>query len=100
MAERHVGSAQARVKRCGKSAPASWRHGGQANPTRCKAKQDRLKAARRGPGRPLRWMAAHDRIRLTGLLREGPSSEGPFYAVRSAWGWELIAGTRRHASSG
>jgi hypothetical protein len=31
----------ARVKWCGKSAPASRRRGGQANPTRCKAKQER-----------------------------------------------------------
>jgi len=64
--------AQARVKRCGKSAPASWRHGGQANPTGCKAKQDRLQVARQGPGRPLRWMVVHDKIRLIGVLRRGP----------------------------
>ena len=31
----------ARVKRCGKSAPAARRRAGQANPTRCKAKQGR-----------------------------------------------------------
>ena len=86
MARQHVRRAQARVKRCGKSAPAPWRHGGQANPTRCKAKQDRLKAARRGPGRPLRWMVAHDRIRLTGLLRKSPAHAGLFYARRSAEG--------------
>src|SRR4029079_11517620 len=41
-----------RVKGCGKSAPASRRRGGQANPTRCKAKPDRSQAARQGPGRP------------------------------------------------
>ena len=74
MAEPHVSSAQVRVKRCGKSAPASRRRGGSANPTRCKTKQDRLQAARRGPGRSQRWMVVHDRIRLTGvpegLLRE------------------------------
>jgi hypothetical protein len=29
------------VKWCGKSAPAPRRRGGQANPARCKAKQDR-----------------------------------------------------------
>ena len=52
MARSHVQRAQARVKGRGKSAPASWRHGGQVNPTRCKAKQDRLQAARQGPGRP------------------------------------------------
>jgi hypothetical protein len=34
-------SSPARVKRCGKSAPASRRRGGRANPTRCKAKQGR-----------------------------------------------------------
>jgi hypothetical protein len=72
--------AQARVKWCGKSAPASRRRGGWANPTRCKAKQDRLQVTRRGPGRPQRWMAAHDRIRLTGLLRKSPAHAGLFYA--------------------
>src|SRR3954454_25009062 len=76
MARLHVGLAQARGKWCGKSAPAPWRHGGQANPTRCKAKQDRSKVARRGPGRPHRWMAAHDRIRLTGLLPKTPAPRG------------------------
>jgi hypothetical protein len=74
---------QARLKRCGKSAPASRRRGGPANPTRCKAKQDRSQAARRGPGRPLRWMAVHDRIRLIGLLREGPAEVGPSYLAAS-----------------
>src|SRR5205807_10392452 len=54
----HVNGGRARVKWCGKSAPASRRRGGWVNPTRCKAKQDRLQVARRGPGRPLRWMAA------------------------------------------
>ncbi|OPZ10435.1 MAG: Acetate CoA-transferase YdiF [candidate division BRC1 bacterium ADurb.BinA364] len=38
MAGRLVRPAQARVKRRGKSAPASWRHGGWSNPARCKAK--------------------------------------------------------------
>ena len=37
----HVSSVPARVKWCGKSAPAPRRRGGQANPTRCKAKQER-----------------------------------------------------------
>jgi hypothetical protein len=84
MAEPHVSSAQVRVKRCGKSAPASWRHGGSANPTRCKAKQGRSQAARQGPGRPQRWMVAHDRIRLIGLLRGGPASAGsPYFGL---WG--------------
>ena len=36
--------------------------------------------ARQGPGRPHRWMAALDRIRLTGLLRKSPASAGLFYA--------------------
>jgi hypothetical protein len=80
MAEPLQSSAQARLKWCGKSAPASRRRGGWANPTRCKAKQDRLQAARRGPGRPQRWMAVHDRIRLTGLLRRSPAHAGLFYA--------------------
>jgi hypothetical protein len=32
--------------------------------------------ARQGPGRPQRWMAALDRIRLTGLLRKAPAARG------------------------
>src|SRR5262249_7114720 len=40
MARPHVSRVQAKVKWCGKSAPASRRRGGQANPARCKAKQD------------------------------------------------------------
>ena len=76
--------AQARLKWCGKSAPASRRRGGSANPTRCKAKQDRLQAARQGPGRPQRWMAVHDRIRLTGLLRKSPAHAGFFYTREDA----------------
>ena len=79
MAEPLQSPAQARLKWCGKSAPASRRRGGWANPTRCKAKQDRSQAARRGPGRPQRWMAVHDRIRLTGLLRKSPAHAGLFY---------------------
>src|SRR5690349_20471837 len=39
-----------RVKRWGKSPPASWRHGGWPNPVRCKAKQAPHKVARRGAG--------------------------------------------------
>jgi ubiquinone/menaquinone biosynthesis C-methylase UbiE len=35
--------------------------------------------ARQGPGRPQRWMAALDRIRLTGLLRKSPAPAGLFY---------------------
>src|ERR1700691_1491440 len=75
----HVNGRRARGKWCGKSAPASRRRDGWANPTRCKAKRDRLQAARRGPGRPLRWMAARDRIRLTDLLRKSPAPAGFFY---------------------
>src|SRR3954454_437651 len=76
MARAQLSRAQVRVKWCGKSAPASRRRGGWANPTRCKGKQERSQVARRAPGRPLRWMAAHDRIRLTGLLQEGPRASG------------------------
>ena len=98
MAEPLQSSAQARLKWCGKSAPASRRRGGWANPTRCKAKQDRSQAARRGPGRPQRWMAVHDRIRLTGLLRKSPAYAGFFYGSRSR---ELVtvAATRPPAIS-
>src|SRR5437588_6401989 len=39
-----------------------------------------MQAARQGPGRPLRWMAAHDRIRLIDLLRKSPATAGFFYA--------------------
>ena len=78
MARQHVRRAQARVKRCGKSAPAPWRHGGQANPTRCKAKQDRLQAARQGPGRPLRWMAAQRQNPAYRLATEKPRKRGAF----------------------
>ena len=37
-----------------------------------------------GPARrkPSRWMAAHDRIRLTGRLREGPATAGSFYLLQ------------------
>src|SRR3954451_18453542 len=58
MARAQLTRAQVRVKWCGKSAPASRRRGGWANPTRCKGKQERSQVARRAPGRPLRWMAA------------------------------------------
>ena len=92
MAEPLQSSAQARLKWCGKSAPASRRRGGWANPTRCKAKQDRSQAARRGPGRPQRWMAVHDRIRLTGLLRKSPAYAGFFYGSRSR---ELVTALRQ-----
>ena len=34
---------------------------------------------RQGPGRPLRWMAALDKIRLTGPLRRDPADAGSFY---------------------
>ena len=35
------------------------------------------------PGTPQRWMATHDRIRLTGLLRKKPWQRGFFYACYS-----------------
>ena len=87
MAGPHVRPAQARVKRCGKSAPASWRHGGQANPTRCKAKQDRSQAARQGPGRPLDGWSSTTRSGLQACYGEGPlrralASSGPCRATR------------------
>jgi len=39
-----------RVKRWGKSPPASRRRGGSPNPVRCKANRARHEAARPGPG--------------------------------------------------
>jgi hypothetical protein len=78
---RGASRAQVRVKRCGKSAPAPWRHVGQANPTRCKAKQDRSQAARRGPGRPLRWMTAQRQNPAYRLATERPRFGGVFLCV-------------------
>src|SRR6476660_1148009 len=77
-----------RVKRWGKSPPASWRHGGSPNPVRCKVKQVPTTRPAEEPGTPLepsrkrrpRGMVAHDRIRLTGLLRKKPWKQGFFYA--------------------
>src|SRR5262249_46380658 len=43
-------TSKVRVKRWGKSPPASWRHGGYPNPVRCKANRLRYQAARRGAG--------------------------------------------------
>src|SRR5258708_3222113 len=74
----HVNGGPARVKWCGKSAPAPRRRGGWANPTRCKAKQDRSQAARRGPGRPLRWMAAQRQNPAYRPAKEKPRSGGAF----------------------
>src|SRR5512133_3574122 len=68
-----------RVKRWGKSPPASWRHGGSPNPVRCKANRFRYEAARPGTGLPPRGMGTGDRIRLTGLLRKKPWKRGFFY---------------------
>jgi hypothetical protein len=70
-----------RVKGWGKSPPASWRHGGSPNPVRCKVKQVPMTLPAEEPGTPLepprkrrpREMATHDRIRLTGLLKENPA---------------------------
>jgi len=38
--------------------------------------------ARGSAAGPARWMAAHDRIRLTGRLREGPPEWGSFLFIR------------------
>src|SRR3954462_13493433 len=65
-----------RVKRWGKSPPASWRHGGSPNPVRCKANRFRYEAARPGTGLLQRGMVTQDRIRLTGLLPKSPASRG------------------------
>ena len=73
--------AQARVKWCGKSAPAPWRHGGQANPTRCKAKQDRLQVARRGPGRPRQMDGCSRQNPAYRSAKENPRDAGVFYVV-------------------
>jgi hypothetical protein len=69
----------ARVKRWGKSPPASWRHGGSPNPVRCKTNRLRYEVARPGAGSLPRGMVTLDRIRLTGLLRKAPASAGVFY---------------------
>src|SRR5262249_21547344 len=73
-----------RVKRWGKSPPASWRHGGSPNPVRCKVKQVPTTRPAEEPGTPFepsrkrrpREMAIHDRIRLTGLLRKPLQTQG------------------------
>src|SRR5204863_2997023 len=70
-----------RVKRWGKSPPASWRHGGSPNPVRCKANRSRYQAARRGTGLLPREMVTLDRIRLTGLLPRSPAQAGLRHAV-------------------
>ena len=79
---------QARVKRCGKSAPAvpATAPARQAPPGATPDRDD--DAARRVPGRrherlgngSPRWMAVRDRIRLTGLLRNKPWRQGLFYS--------------------
>jgi hypothetical protein len=82
-----------RVKRWGKSPPASWRHGGSPNPVRCKVKQVPTTRPAEEPGTPLepsrkrrpREMVTHDRIRLTGLLRKAPAKAGVFYWRGYAW---------------
>ena len=79
----HVNGGQARVKWCGKSAPASRRRGGWANPTRCKAKRDRLQVARQGPGRPHRWMAAQRQNPAYRPAKGKPRSGGAFLCVDS-----------------
>jgi hypothetical protein len=79
----HVNGGPARVKWCGKSAPASRRRDGWANPTRCKVKADRLQVARRGPGRPRRWMAAQRQNPAYRPAKEKPRSGGAFLWVQS-----------------
>jgi hypothetical protein len=74
----HVNGGPARVKWCGKSAPASRRRGGWANPTRCKVKADRSQVARRDPGRPRRWMAAQRQNPAYRPAKEKPRSGGVF----------------------
>jgi hypothetical protein len=76
----HVNGGPARVKWCGKSAPASRRRDGWANPTRCKVKADRLQVARRDPGRPRRWMAAQ---RQNPAYR--PATEKPRFGGAFLW---------------
>jgi len=79
----HVNGGPARVKWCGKSAPASRRRGGWTNPARCKAKRDRLQVTRRGPGRPLRWMVAQRQNPAYRPAKEKPRSGGVFLCVES-----------------
>src|SRR5271170_6608322 len=87
----HVNGGPARVKWCGKSAPASRRRGGWANPTRCKAKQDRLQVTRRGPGRPQRWMAAQRQNPAYRSAKERPRKCGVFLRVESdAFGDDVL----------
>src|SRR5262249_36335736 len=82
-----------RVKGCGKSAPASWGHGGSPNPVRCKGKQVPTTRPAEEPGTPLepsrkrrpREMVTHDRIRLTGLLRKSPAEAGLSIAAFASW---------------
>ena len=47
-----------------------------------------------GPLGPTRWMAAQDRIRLTGQLRKGLRQRGPFYVRDSE-----LQGTVRQSSN-
>ena len=49
---------------------------------------------RQGPGRPQRWMVAHDRIRLIGLLRKAPPRRGfLFEGLGGGLGGSRAAGT-------
>ena len=56
-----------------------------------------MQVARRGPGRPLRWMAVQDRIRLTGLLREEPPQGGSSYRRE---GYPFAPGIRAKCGKG
>jgi hypothetical protein len=93
MARPHVSRAQAKVKWCGNSAPAPRRRGASGQTPSGARPSRTADPARRGPGRsqgpgergspgtqsPARQMAAHDRIRLTGLLRRSPAKAGFLY---------------------
>ncbi len=61
-----------RVKRWGKSPPASWRHGGWQNPVRCKANRSRHQAARRGTGLLHRGMVTKTESGLRACYRKPP----------------------------
>ena len=54
--------------------------------------------ARQGPGRPRRWMAALDRIRLTGLLRKAPLRRGFLFGGRPRQTPELCFWTPKYRS--
>ena len=81
-----------RVKRWGKSPPASWRHGGSPNPVRCKAKQVPTTAARRGAGsaRPQRGWSPSTESGLQVSLRKTSQTRG----FRMTFRYGIVTGTR------